>query len=177
VDDVAAWLKGLGLERYAPAFAAHDVDAALLPRLTGPDLEAIGVTSVGHRRKLLEAIAMLARPAPAPRRDGERRRLTVMFVDLVGSTRLSRQFDPEALHDVMRAYQTAVAGAIARLAGHLAKFLGDGVVAYFGWPHATRTRSTGRSAPASWSSTPSTGSSCRAASGWRRASASRPARS
>src|SRR5919202_1089577 len=105
--DIAAWLRGLGLERYEPAFRANDVDEAVLPRLTAEDLAALGVASVGHRRKLLEAIAALAdearlqgrlRPAVGARRgpaaapvvpEAERRRLTVMFADLVGSTVLS----------------------------------------------------------------------------------------
>ena len=90
--DVAAWLRGLGLERYAPAFRDNDVDAEVLPELTADDLISIGVTSVGHRRKLLAAIAALGKEAPsaitvpAARADAERRQLTVMFCDLVGST-------------------------------------------------------------------------------------------
>lgn len=135
--DVATWLKTLGLERYAEAFAANDIDMALLPTLTAEDLQGAGVASVGHRRRLLHAIAALPRPPSAsPRSVPERRRLTVMLVDLVGSTLLSRQLDPEQLQDVMRAYQGVVAGEIARFDGYLAKFMGDGVLAYFGWPHA-----------------------------------------
>ena len=155
--DLSAWLRDLGLERYASAFAANDVDAELLPKLTAEDLIAIGITSVGHRRKLLEAIDQLraqageagpvsapeaadppdTRPAAAaPARDAERRQLTVLFCDLVGSTALSGQLDPEDMSALIRAYQSAVAGEITRFEGHVAKFMGDGVLAYFGWPQA-----------------------------------------
>ncbi len=109
--------------------------------LTGDDLKDIGIVSLGHRKKLLEAIAALA-AAPAasqPARvagTAERRQLTVMFVDLVGSTGLSARLDPEAMSEVLRGYQNAVAGEIARLEGYVAKFMGDGVLAYFGWPRA-----------------------------------------
>src|SRR5690348_9066991 len=118
--DVAAWLRGLGLERYAPAFRDNDVDGEVLPSLTADDLISIGVTSVGHRRKLLDAIAALgaevsratttaaSRDALAPA-DAERRQLTVMFCDLVGSTALSSQLDPEDLREVIAAYHRAVA--------------------------------------------------------------------
>jgi hypothetical protein len=104
--DIAAWLHGLGLEQYEPAFRANDVDSAVLPLLTAEDLISIGVTSVGHRRKMLDAIAALgaempAAPATAPvSADAERRQLTVMFSDLVGSTELSARLDPEDLREV-----------------------------------------------------------------------------
>src|SRR6476659_1349218 len=110
--DVAAWLRGLGLEQYAPAFRDNDVDGEVLPELTSDDLISIGVTSVGHRRRLLAAIASLGaeppaatvmeapRDAPAPA-DAERRQLTVMFCDLVGSTELSARLDPEDLREVI----------------------------------------------------------------------------
>jgi class 3 adenylate cyclase/predicted ATPase len=151
--DVGAWLRGLGLGQYERAFRDHDVDAWILPGLTADDLKEIGVASVGHRRLMLQAIAALsaaaapvdpgtgaasAAPAPAahPPPRAERRQLTVMFADLVGSTALSARLDPEELHDVLRAYQDAVAGTVARFGGHIAKFMGDGVLAYFGWPQA-----------------------------------------
>jgi class 3 adenylate cyclase/predicted ATPase len=152
--DIAAWLEGLGLGRYAPAFRDNDVDAGVLPRLTADDLTGLGVASVGHRRKLLDAIAALraadtsapsasaglvstASPPPAHRlRRAERRQLTVMFADLVGSTALSARLDPEEIGQVLHAYQDAVAGVIARFGGHVAKLMGDGVLAYFGWPAA-----------------------------------------
>jgi class 3 adenylate cyclase/predicted ATPase len=143
--DIAAWLQGLGLERYLEAFRANDVDADVLLTLTGDDLKELGVASLGHRKKLLDAIATLEAPgragaAPvqtaAPTRDAERRQLTVLFCDLVGSTALSGQLDPEEMGAVIRAYQNAVADEIARYEGHVAKFMGDGVLAYFGWPFA-----------------------------------------
>jgi class 3 adenylate cyclase/tetratricopeptide (TPR) repeat protein len=144
--DIEVWLRGLGLQQYQEAFLANDIDAEVLPRLTAEDLIGLGVTSIGHRRKLLHAIALLQEaPAPAAKEtrattllpvEAERRQLTVMFVDLVGSTELSVRLDPEDLREVMRAYQAACAGVIARFEGHVAKFLGDGVLAYFGWPQA-----------------------------------------
>ena len=131
--DVRGWLAELGLERYAPAFAENAVDAQLLPTLTAEDLRELGVTSVGHRRKLLNAIAALE---PTSRREAERRQLTVLFVDLVGSTALSARLDPEDMAAVIRAYQGCCAGVIGRWGGHVAKYMGDGVLAYFGWPVA-----------------------------------------
>ena len=149
--DIAVWLNRLGLERYEQAFRQNEIDAEILPKLTADDLKDIGVTIVGHRRKLLEAIAALAEPASAPhaelsipaepaararRVEAERRQLTVMFVDLVGSTELSVRLDPEDMREVIRGYQNAVAAEITRFEGHVAKFMGDGVLAYFGWPRA-----------------------------------------
>jgi class 3 adenylate cyclase/tetratricopeptide (TPR) repeat protein len=142
--DVAGWLRELGLEHYAQAFLDNDIAPAVLPELTDQDLKGLGV-SLGHRRLLLKAIKELsdgpagpifAAPEPAQRSEAERRQLTVMFVDLVGSTTLSAQLDPEDMREVIRAYQNAVAGEIARFDGHVAKFMGDGVLAYFGWPRA-----------------------------------------
>ena len=124
---------------------------SVLPRLTADDLSELGVASLGHRRKLLDAIAALRAEAAPPARSAarrhaarpphrhrraERRQLTVMFVDLVGSTALSARLDPEEMREVLRAYQNAVAGEIARVDGHVAKLMGDGVLAYFGWPRA-----------------------------------------
>jgi hypothetical protein len=149
--DVAAWLRGLGLEQYAPAFRANDVDGEVLPELTADDLISIGVTSVGHRRKLLAAIAALRTPpltvapsaasatsAPisAPISDAERRQLTVMFCDLVGSTALSTRFDPEDLRELIGDYHRAVSETVARFDGFVAKYMGDGVLVYFGYPQA-----------------------------------------
>jgi class 3 adenylate cyclase/predicted ATPase len=152
--DIAAWLRGLGLGQYEQTFRDNAVDAEILPKLTGDDLREMGVVAIGHRRKLLEAVAALRDGTPAARVDAgeaevspgqapgpptpqaERRQLSVMFVDLVGSTALSRRLDPEEMREVLRAYQNAVAGEVARFEGHVAKFMGDGVLAYFGWPRA-----------------------------------------
>jgi class 3 adenylate cyclase/predicted ATPase len=145
--DVAAWLQDLGLERYGPAFRDNDIDAEVLLKLTAEDLISIGVTSVGHRRKLLDAIASLrmavpaavvTAPAPvAPAQvDAERRQLTVMFCDLVGSTALATRFDPEDLRELIGAYHRAVAEIVAGFDGFVAKYMGDGVLVYFGYPRA-----------------------------------------
>ena len=140
--DIDSWLSGIGLAQYTELFRANDIDGELLGRLTSDDLKEIGVASLGHRKQLMEAIAALgavaeAPPAPAAAiaaRAAERRQLTVMFVDLVGSTALSGRLDPEEMRDVLRAYQNTVAGEISRLEGFTAKLMGDGVLAYFGWP-------------------------------------------
>jgi class 3 adenylate cyclase/predicted ATPase len=150
--DVVAWLRGLGLEQYAPAFRDNDVDGEVLPELTADDLISIGVTSVGHRRKLLAAIAALraeptrdlAQPAVSARStpvspltsDAERRQLTVMFCDLVGSTALSARLDPEDLREVYGAYHRCCDDLITEAGGFVAKYMGDGVLAYFGYPQA-----------------------------------------
>jgi class 3 adenylate cyclase len=145
--DVAVWLCDLGLERYQSAFRDNDIDAEVLPKLTAEDLIGIGVTSVRHRRKLLDAIAGLgmtdptaaaappAPGAPAPV-DAERRQLTVMFCDLVGSTALSTRHDPEDLRELIGDYHRAVAETVGRFDGFVAKYMGDGVLIYFGYPQA-----------------------------------------
>ena len=147
--DVVAWLRGLGLEQYAPVFRDNDIDDAVLRRLTAEDLRELGVASVGHRRRLLDAIAALDEAdtaaagtavAPAPASTvvigAERRQLTVMFCDLVGSTALSRQTDPEDLNALISAYHRAVAEQVGRFGGYVAKYMGDGVLSYFGYPQA-----------------------------------------
>jgi len=145
--DIAAWLRGLGLEQYEPAFRANEIDEGVLPSLTSEDLREIGVVPIGHRRRLLHAIAALGTqvpaiaetkvscetPAPA---NPERRQLTVMFCDLVGSTALASRLDPEDLRDVIGAYHRCVAETIGRFDGFVAKYMGDGVLAYFGYPSA-----------------------------------------
>ncbi len=137
--DVAQWLDGLGFGQYAQTFVDNDIDLEVLPDLGEADLEKLGV-SLGHRKKLLRAIAERvaesAAPAAIPTTGAERRHLTVLFCDLVGSTALAQRLDPEDLRWVMRGYQDAVAGAVTRHGGHVAKYLGDGVLAYFGWPQA-----------------------------------------
>jgi class 3 adenylate cyclase len=142
MGEVDEWLERLGLGQYAAAFAEHDIDREILPDLTDQDLEKLGL-SLGHRKKLLRAIAELGRQdrgaqreAAASPRAAERRQLTVLFCDLVGSTELAARLDPEDLREVMRGYQAACADVIGRFEGHVAKFLGDGVLAYFGWPKA-----------------------------------------
>jgi class 3 adenylate cyclase len=146
--DIAAWLRGLGLEQYAPAFRDNDVDSEVLPQLTVDDLISIGVTSVGHRRKLLAAIALLGASAAATtmptapvsdasaRAEAERRQLSVMFCDLVGSTPLSTRFDPENLREIVGAYHRCVIDTVSRFGGFVAKYMGDGVLVYFGYPRA-----------------------------------------
>jgi class 3 adenylate cyclase len=145
--DVSAWLRGLGLEHYTPAFRDNDIDAEILPELTADDLIGLGVTSIGHRRKLLAAIAALREAVPAPAAAplpteaagipaAERRQLTVMFCDLVGSTALSARLDPEELREVIGAYHRGVSKAVRRFDGFVAKYMGDGVLVYFGFPRA-----------------------------------------
>src|SRR5438093_9147408 len=146
--DVAEWLRGLGLEQYAPAFRDNDIDAEVLRRLTGEDLRELGIRSIGNRRRLLDAISALAGAVLASvastgasldvpaQGEAERRQLTVMFCDLVGSTSLSSRLDPEDLREVIAAYHRAVAEIVAGFDGFVAKYMGDGVLVYFGYPRA-----------------------------------------
>ncbi len=153
--DIINWLRGLGLERYASAFHDNEIDAEVLRELTADDLKELGVNLVGHRRKLLAAIAALRPDLPssgapiAPTElvqagqdagigagEAERRQLTVMFCDLVGSTALSTRLDPEDLRTVIGAYHLCVAAVIERAGGFVARYMGDGVLAYFGYPRA-----------------------------------------
>jgi len=158
--DVGEWLKSLGLEQYEAAFCENAVTAALLPNLTADDLKDLGVTLVGHRRQLLDAIAEL-RPksgpsvfpipflpdpltSPAqnfgpPETTAELRPLSVMFCDLVGSTALSSRLGPEDLREIIRTYQARVAATIQQFNGFIARYVGDGVLIYFGWPEANET--------------------------------------
>lgn len=144
--DVEAWLSGLGLGEYAAAFAAHEVRLDDLHELTADDLREIGLPVGPRRRILVAAAAMAATRGPArPAEDGtgersaaaERRRMSVVFCDLVGSTALSDQLEVEELHDLMGRYQDLVGEQISTHGGHVAKYLGDGLLAYFGWPEAT----------------------------------------
>ena len=142
--DIAVWLRGLNLERYEAAFRDNEIDWDALPKLTAEDLKDLGVVLGGHRRKLLDAIAALgaAEAPPSPSRppaaggEAERRQLTVMFCDLVGSTALSTRFDPEDLREVIGTYHRAVADTVGRFDGFVAKYMGDGVLIYFGYPQA-----------------------------------------
>ena len=149
MQQIADWLQKLGLGQYAERFADNDINFAILPDLTDQDLKELGVASLGHRRQLLRAIAELkdgeaatSRPAAkyadpsAPRDTAERRQVTVMFSDLVGSTALSARMDPEDLREVISAYQKSVAEPVQRFGGFVAKYMGDGVLMYFGYPQA-----------------------------------------
>jgi class 3 adenylate cyclase/predicted ATPase len=141
--DVGDWLRSVGLGQYEAMFRASEIDADILPELTDSDLEKLGVP-LGHRKRLLKAIAGLgvaaaAPPSPTPRaaaEAAERRQLTVMFVDLVGSTALSATLDPEDLRSVIGAYHRCCTELIERSGGFVAKYMGDGVLAYFGYPRA-----------------------------------------
>jgi class 3 adenylate cyclase/predicted ATPase len=144
--DIGEWLESLGLGRYVESFADNEIDLHALPHITEDDLKEIGV-ALGARRKILAAIAELGgsrEPAVVDEKfdeqsssaEAERRQLTVMFCDLVGSTALSTRLDPEDYRDLIRAYQDACAGVVARFDGFIAKFMGDGVLVYFGWPRA-----------------------------------------
>src|SRR5690242_17042789 len=153
--DVGEWLKSLGLEQYEAAFRENGVNPEILRHLTADDLKELGVVAVGHRRQLLVAIATLqdnnaSSQATEPSGDheastsaddavslgGERRQLTVMFCDLVGSTALSEKLDPEELRDLLHAYRTLCGDVIARYDGFVARYVGDGILTYFGWPTA-----------------------------------------
>ncbi len=146
MTDFVDWLGAIGLGRHAEALRANDVDFDVLSTLTEADLRELGL-SLGDRKRLLQAVAARGEAVPPETASpmttatpaspaAERRQLTVMFVDLVGSTALSARLDPEDMREVIRAYQNAVAGEITRYEGHVAKFMGDGVLAYFGWPRA-----------------------------------------
>jgi class 3 adenylate cyclase len=152
--DVADWLRELGLERYEAAFRENGVSADVLCHLTAEDLKELGVAGVGHRRQLMVAIAKLneqriidtvpvaapatasAQPHEAVVSGGERRQLTVMFCDLVGSTALSEKLDPEELRSLLHAYRLHCGEVIARYDGFVARYVGDGILTYFGWPTA-----------------------------------------
>ena len=141
MDTLASWLRPLGLDQYAPLFESHGIDLHSLPLLSENDLVQLGVL-LGHRRLLLKAISTLdsdGRAAPStsqPATDAGRRQLTVLFCDLVGSTQLAQQLDAEMLRDPMHAYQRTCGDIVSRYAGHVAQYVGDGIVVYFGFPEA-----------------------------------------
>jgi class 3 adenylate cyclase len=143
MESLSAWLDDLGLGQYIGLFDAGGIDAAVLPHLTEHDLSELGLP-IGPRRKILVAIRAMggfadARAEPASSDEpmqAERRQLTVMFCDLVGSTALANSLDPEALRELMQAYQQSCGSIIEKYEGHVAQYLGDGLVAYFGWPRA-----------------------------------------
>ena len=146
MQQIADWLTKLGMSEYVERFAENGIDVSVLPHLTDQDLKDIGVL-LGHRRKMLAAIGELAGAAPAKPEPAlehepqthdtaERRQVTVMFSDLVGSTALSARMDPEDLREVISAYQKCVAETVQRFGGFVAKYMGDGVLVYFGYPQA-----------------------------------------
>ena len=144
--DVVVWLRSLGLGQYETAFRENEIDETVLNDLTHETLKELGVTAVGHRLKLLGAIAALrasvdapttsSTPSAGPEDRAERRQVTVMFSDLVGSTALSARMDPEDLREVISSYQKCVAETVQRFGGFVAKYMGDGVLVYFGYPQA-----------------------------------------
>ena len=146
MQQIAEWLQKLGMSEYAHRFAENDIDFSVLRHLTDQDLKELGM-SLGHRRKLLAAICEVSAAArdthpPAAVADpkaphlAERRQVTVMFCDLVGSTALSTRFDPEDLRELIAAYHRAVTEVVAGFDGFVAKYMGDGVLVYFGYPRA-----------------------------------------
>jgi class 3 adenylate cyclase len=151
--DIVVWLRSLGLGKYEVIFRENDIDETVLPSLTHENLKELGVASFGHRVKVLDAIAALRsdKSAQAPSSDlkttpsapsaaaedrAERRQVTVMFSDLVGSTALSARMDPEDLREVITAYQKCVTETVQRFGGFVAKYMGDGVLVYYGYPQA-----------------------------------------
>ena len=151
--DIVVWLRSLGLGKYEAAFRENDIDETVLPSLTHENLKELGVASFGHRVKLLDAIAALRgdasgkapsadtttisrAPSTQPEDRAERRQVTVMFSDLVGSTALSGRMDPEDLREIISAYQKCVAETVGRFGGFVAKYMGDGALIYFGYPQA-----------------------------------------
>jgi class 3 adenylate cyclase len=144
MQEIADWLKALGMSEYAALFAENRIDFSVLRDLTDQDLKDLGVI-LGDRRKLLRSIGALdagSTQAPATstgrvsQDTAERRQVTVMFSDLVGSTALSARMDPEDLREVISAYQKCVAETVGRFGGFVAKYMGDGALVYFGYPQA-----------------------------------------
>ena len=143
MQQIADWLEKLGMSEYVQRFAENGIGVAAFRHLTDQDLKDIGVL-LGHRRIILAAIQALGGPPVTqstpveskPQDSAERRQVTVMFADLVGSTALSARMDPEDLREVISAYQKCVAKTVVRFGGFVAKFMGDGVLVYFGYPYA-----------------------------------------
>ena len=155
--DLGDWLRSLGIEEYEAAFRDNKVDERSLPSLTAEDLKELGIAALGHRRILLDAIAALradrgakatandavapsTAPSTSPEDRAERRQVTVLFSDLVGSTALSARMDPEDLREVISAYQKCVAETVQRFSGFVAKYMGDGILVYFGVSPSARGR-------------------------------------
>ena len=145
MQQIAAWLETLGMSEYAERFAENRIDLSVLPDLTDQHLKDLGI-ALGDRLKILRAIRELVGVVPIspqsviaeqkPQESAERRQVTVMFSDLVGSMALSARMDPEDLREVISAYQKCVAGTVQRSGGFVAKYMGDGVLVYFGYPQA-----------------------------------------
>src|SRR6201995_3707 len=134
--DVGTWLASLGLDQYESLFREHAIEADVLPELTDQHLSDLAIP-LGHRLRLLRAIGELPGDSqPGSRSALERRQLTVLFCDLVGSTELTAELDPEDMADLIRAFQGAVAAAVNRFDGHIAKWMGDAAMVYFGYPRA-----------------------------------------
>ena len=159
--DIVVWLRSLGLGKYEAAFRENEIDETVLPSLTDEHLKELGVTALGHRVKLLDAIAALrsdksslapssdlkttpSAPSAAPEDRAERRQVTVMFSDLVGSTALSARMDPEDLREIISAYQKCVADIVQRFGGFVAKYMGDGSWCISVIPKPTRTTLSGQ---------------------------------
>ena len=141
-DEITTWLDGIGLAQYSTVFAENAIDLDILPDVTEADLERLGV-ALGDRKRILRAIAALsgrssapAASAPLPQSEAQRRQLTVLFCDLVGSTALAVKLDPEDLRDVIRRFQGSCAAVVTQMGGHVARFMGDGLLVYFGYPQA-----------------------------------------
>lgn len=158
--DIEKWLAEVGLDKYASTFADAEIEFTDLIHLTDDDLKELGLP-MGPRRRALDEISRIGAGAqtqvteawapasdqssqqPVPvtlSSDAERRHLTVMFVDLVGSTEMAAKIDPEDMRNVITNYQNTIAGIVARFDGFVAKFMGDGVLCYFGWPACKRER-------------------------------------
>ena len=159
MPDIELWLKNIGLEKYAEVFARHDIDLDVAPSLSEQDLEKLGL-SLGHRRKFLAAVAKLRAggsqttdhptqaDAPRPEAAGiERRQVTVVFSDLVGSTALTSQLDPEDMDRLLQEYRKVCAAVVSRYDGHVAQYLGDGIVAFLAFRRHRNTRPNVRSGP------------------------------
>src|SRR6516164_4557956 len=146
MQQLEEWLKKLGMAEYTQRFAENDIDISVLRHLTDQDLKELGI-SLGHRRKLMRAIGendeapsttsqSAAVTTATPERGAERRQITVMFVDLVGSTPLSERLDPEEMRDVLSVFRGASAQVVEAHGGHIPHFIGDGILVYFGYPQA-----------------------------------------
>src|SRR5450631_157246 len=148
MSDITPWLLSLGLEKYDEVLAGHDIDLAVVPDLIEQDLEKLGL-SLGHRRKFLAAAAILRGAAALPDDAAsqiqsfrsaeppvERRQMTVVFIDLVGSTALGNELDPEDLIEVLRQYRDTCVEVVGKYDGFIAQYLGDGILVYFGFPLA-----------------------------------------